>query len=213
MTSDKLKRAPRSASLISHLSFVICLFLLACGPDPPDGQASITKLLEERSARDAAFRASSDSPIPAARRADALPLRYFPPDPAFTVPAVLQPVPSGDIVEMPTSTGQIRPMRRVGVLAFSLKGRPLRLAAFVEPGEGRPERLFVPFADETSGRETYAAGRYLDLDRTPTGIYVIDFNRAYNPFCYYDPRFDCPFPPKENRLPLRVTAGEQVTAS
>ena len=53
----------------------------------------------------------------------------------------------------------------------------------------------------TSGTETYAAGRYLELDRTPTGLYTIDFNKAYNPYCYYNPTFDCPYPPTENRLP------------
>jgi uncharacterized protein (DUF1684 family) len=85
----------------------------------------------------------------------------------------------------------------------------LRLRAFAEEGSNG-ERLFVPFADETSGRETYGAGRYLDLDRTSTGIYVIDFNTAYNPYCAYNPTYDCPVPPKENRLPLPIRAGEKM---
>ena len=61
----------------------------------------------------------------------------------------------------------------------------------------------MPFADTTSGEETYAAGRYMELDPTATGIYVIDFNGAYHPFCYYNAEYDCPFPPAENRLPSR----------
>ena len=58
-------------------------------------------------------------------------------------------------------------------------------------------RLFVPFSDLTSGAETYSAGRYMELDPTPTGIYVVDFNVAYHPYCYYSPEYDCPYPPGE----------------
>jgi len=91
-----------------------------------------------------------------------------------------------------------------------LKGRPLTLAAFIEAGSDDVSRLFVPFSDLTSGTESYAAGRYMDLERTPTGLYNVDFNKAYNPYCYYNPKFDCPYPPKENRLPLPVRAGERL---
>ncbi len=71
----------------------------------------------------------------------------------------------------------------------------------------------MPFTDLTTGTETYAAGRYLDLERTATGIYEIDFNRAYHPFCYYDARFDCPYPPPENRLQTPIRAGERLPGS
>jgi len=103
-------------------------------------------------------------------------------------------------------------MRRVGVLRFTLKGQRLDLSAFVEAGAPDTNRLFVPFADLTSGSETYGPGRYLDLDRTATGIYVIDFNRAYNPYCAYNARYDCPYPPAENRLAIAVHAGERAPA-
>jgi uncharacterized protein (DUF1684 family) len=110
---------------------------------------------------------------------------------------------------MPTSTGKIRQQHRVGVLEFTLKGQPLTLGAFVEAGAD-VNRLFVPFSDMTSGTESYAAGRYLELDRTPTGLYTIDFNQAYNPYCYYNADFDCPYPPRESRLPLPIRAGERL---
>jgi len=111
---------------------------------------------------------------------------------------------------MPTSVGAERQMRRVGTLEFALKGRPLKLSAFVEVGAPNVDHLFVPFTDLTSGTETYPAGRYLDLDRNATGLYEIDFNRAYHPYCYYNPTFDCPYPPAENRLSVPVRAGERV---
>ncbi len=96
-----------------------------------------------------------------------------------------------------------------GVLEFTLKGQPMTLGAFVEAGAGL-KRLFVPFSDMTSGTETYAAGRYLELDRTSSGVYTIDFNKAYNPYCYYNPTYDCPYPPRESRLPLPIRAGERL---
>ena len=103
-------------------------------------------------------------------------------------------------------------MRRVGMLQFMLKGQSLRLTAFVEANESGTQPLFLPFTDLTTGTETYAAGRYLELEPTPTGIYTIDFNRAFNPFCHYNPAYDCPFPPAENRLQLPIRAGERVKA-
>ena len=54
----------------------------------------------------------------------------------------------------------------------------------------------MPFSDLTSGTETYAAGRFMDLDRNGTGIYEVDFNRAYIPYCYYSPTYECPYPPR-----------------
>jgi uncharacterized protein (DUF1684 family) len=104
-------------------------------------------------------------------------------------------------------------MMRVGRLEFSLRGTPLALSAFVEAGSRDLNRLFVPFTDLTSGTETYPAGRYMDLERTPTGLYVIDFNRAYHPFCYYSPVYDCPYPPRENRLQIPVRAGEKMRSA
>jgi uncharacterized protein (DUF1684 family) len=100
-------------------------------------------------------------------------------------------------------------MRRVGRLSFMLKGRPFTLTAFVEANETDIRRLFVPFRDLTNGTETYQGGRYLDLDRTATGVYDLDFNKAYHPFCYYNPSYDCPIPPAENRLQIPIRAGEK----
>ncbi len=139
-----------------------------------------------------------------------LPLVYYPPNPAYRVPAALEPSPSDAIMRVPTSTGQVRVEQKYGTLEFSLLGHPLKLTAFVEEGSTDASRLFVPFTDLTSGKETYGGGRYLDLNRTPTGIYVIDFNEAYNPYCCYSTNYDCPIPPPENRLPVPVKAGEKL---
>ena len=162
--------------------------------------------------KDRFMRESPESPVPAERRASFAPLPYFAVDPAYRVPASLEPAPGAAAVEMPTSTGQRRQMRRVGLLSFSLKGQPLVLGAFVEASEKDMRRLFVPFGDLTNGVETYPGGRYLDLERTASGVYDLDFNRAYHPFCLFNPSYDCPYPPPESRLKVPIRAGERLAA-
>jgi hypothetical protein len=104
-------------------------------------------------------------------------------------------------------------MRRIGTLKFTLKGQRLTLSAFVDTSTNDTRRLFVPFGDLTNGTETYPGGRYLDLDRTATGFYDLDFNRAYHPFCVFNAAYDCPYPPRENRLKVPILAGEKLKAS
>ncbi len=94
-----------------------------------------------------------------------------------------------------------------------MKGEALKLTAFAEAADTALLRLFVPFGDRTNGNETYPGGRYLDLDRTATGIYDLDFNRAYHPYCLFNATYDCPVPPRENRLPVPVRAGEKLSQS
>jgi uncharacterized protein (DUF1684 family) len=189
---------------------VLLLLAMACAPSPADEEARFLQELQSfRAAKDTAF-LESDSPVPADKRQAFLPLAYFPPSTAYRAPAVLKPLADSTTVTMPTSTGQWRKMRVVGTLEFTLRGQPMTLGAFVDSDARDLSRLFVPFTDLTSGTETYPAGRYIDLDVTRSGIYVIDFNRAYNPYCYYNPTYDCPFPPRSNRLQVPIRAGEKV---
>lgn len=191
----------------TSLAVLACLVLGAgCSPKEEDYQAKIAAI---RTAKDAAFK-SDPEPIPADKKSTLLPLAYFPIDEAYSVPASLEPAADRTRIEVPTSIGKIRQLERVGTLKFSLKGKPLRLTAFTDIESAQVNRLFVPFTDLTSGAETYQAGRYMELDPTPTGIYVVDFNIAYNPYCYYNSEYDCPFPPKENRLEVPIRAGEKM---
>lgn len=198
-------RRPTSAVLACAVATVA----LACNPKPPDEADYVAQLAANRAGKDAEFLRAPE-PVPASRKAELLPLEYYPIDPVYNVPGALKPSSDSPTMMMPTSSGQQREMRRVGVLEFTLKGRPLKLTAFVEAAAPNMNRLFVPFSDLTSGKETYPAGRYLDLDRTATSLYEVDFNLAYNPFCYFSPMYECPFPPRENRLDIAVEAGERI---
>jgi uncharacterized protein len=193
----------KSASVL-----LLCL-AAACGSQPKEEDYT-AKIAAIRAAKDESFKSDPDSPIPPDKKAALLPLAYFPIDEGYAVPATLEPSEDRSRIEVPTSIGKIRQLERIGALRFSLKGQSMRLTAFRDLESRDMNRLFVPFADLTSGTETYQAGRYMELDPTPTGIYVVDFNVAYNPYCYYSPEYDCPFPPKENRLDVPIRAGEKM---
>jgi len=179
---------------------------VACS-EPEDYTSTIAA---QRAAKDEAFKAQPGNPVPPDKMAAMVPLAYFPIDEMYAVPATLEPAAERTRLQVPTSTGKVRDIERIGTLRFLIKGQKMSLTAFHELDQPQVTRLFVPFADLTNGTETYSAGRYMELDPTPTGIYVVDFNVAYHPYCYYNEEFDCPYPPKENRLEMPIRAGEKL---
>ena len=186
---------------------LVLALTLGCEAKPED---YVQKIAAGRASKDEHFKNDQDSPVPADKKATLLPLAYFPIDENYAVPATLVPAVDKVRIQVPTSAGKVRNIERVGTLKFTLKGQPLKLSAFLEVDEPQANRLFVPFTDLTSGAETYPAGRYMELDPTPTGIYVVDFNIAYHPYCYYSAEYDCPYPPAENRLAVPIRAGERM---
>ena len=165
-----------------------------------------------REDKDDFFANDPRSPIPTAERAAFTGLPYYPVDEALVFEGrTLEPY-TGDepsSFQIPTSDGRLRPAHRAGVFRFELDGAPRQLTAYTFDG-GHGDSLFVPFLDETSGRETYGAGRYLDLEPDEDGTWAIDFNLAYHPSCVYAPQFSCPLTPAENRLSTRIEAGERL---
>jgi len=183
--------------------------MVACGNKSPDDRSYTAKIAAARTEKDTLL-LKGDQPIPQNRKPELLPLAYFPIDPDYNVAATLKPSDDQTMILMPTSTGTSRQMRRAGTLEFSLKGQPMKLTAFVDLTDRNLNHLSVMFSDLTSGIETYSAGRYLDLSRNQTGIYDLDFNLAYHPYCYYNVSYECPYPPPENRLKIPIHAGERM---
>lgn len=172
-------------------------------------EAYLREVEDFRRAKDHFFKTGEDSPIP--NRHMFKGLKYFNPDPAYSVAAHFVPLPKPERLRMLTSKGVEQDYLRVGHLEFSLYSRSLRLAAY-RPADahGRHDSLFVPFRDATSGKESYGAARYLDLELQPSGQYILDFNLAYNPYCAYSDDYVCPLPPHENSLPVAIQAGEKA---
>jgi uncharacterized protein (DUF1684 family) len=166
-----------------------------------------------RADKDAFFK-TERSPIPAAERASFAGLPYYEVDPGLRFDGVvLEPYTGNEPVrfEIPTSDGRLKPAERAGVFRIPLAGGERQLTAYAFEGDPDRETLFVPFLDATSGKETYGAGRYLDVAPIDETGWSLDFNFAYHPSCVYDPRFSCPLTPAENRLPDRIEAGERLS--
>jgi uncharacterized protein (DUF1684 family) len=168
-----------------------------------------------RADKDDYFREAHDSPIPHDQRHDFPGLPYFDVDESLRFEGLtLEPYTGSEPTsfQIPTSDGKLRDAERAGTLSFELGGATQRLTGYRFERD-RSGSVFVPFLDTTSGKETYGAGRYLDIDPDPDdGTYVVDFNLAYHPSCVYDARFSCPLTPAENRLPVRIEAGERLPA-
>jgi hypothetical protein len=139
-------------------------------------------------------------------------LKWFPPNLALQVKAVFEPIANPDMVIIATSRGLKKEYFRVGIFRFAIDGAPLALTALaVSAAPKAGDELFVPFRDATTGVETYEVGRYLTLPFQRAGSpYVLDFNAATNPLCNYSPYYNCPIPPRENRLAVPIRAGEMT---
>jgi len=168
------------------------------------------ELNEFRREKDDFLRQSPSSPIPREHRRPFKELAYFPPDMHYYFELKLRRAEHPEVVEIQDTGGKMRKFLSWGEFRFEVDGQECVLHAYKSnPREGN---LFVPFRDATSGKETYGAGRYMDLyeerDRTNWG-WVLDFNLAYNPYCAYSSHYVCPFVPPENWLEVEIRAGEK----
>lgn len=134
--------------------------------------------------------------------------QWFPVKPGYRVTAKFVAYDPPKMIAVPNVLGETSQMPSPGYVEFTLDGHELRLDPVVED-----ESLFFIFHDETSGKGTYPPGRFLHADFAKDGKVTLDFNKAYNPPCAFTPYATCPLPPKQNRLPLRIEAGEQFSGS
>jgi uncharacterized protein len=130
----------------------------------------------------------------------------FPIDPKWRVEARWEPYDPPRSIAVPNVLGTVDEEKCPGALVFEREGKTYRLDPVLERGE---TDLFVIFGDRTNGEETYGAGRFLYAPAPVDGRTVLDFNEAYNPPCVFTPYATCPLPPPQNKLPLRVEAGEK----
>ncbi|MGD0302028.1 MAG: DUF1684 domain-containing protein [Bryobacteraceae bacterium] len=135
-------------------------------------------------------------------------LHWFPVKAGYRVIAKFIKYDQPKLITIPNVLGETNQMPSPGYIQFTLNGQSLRLDPVVEENH-----LFLIFHDETSGKETYPPGRFLDAELAKDGKVLLDFNKAYNPPCAFTPYATCPLPPKQNRLAVRIEAGEQYIGS
>ncbi|WP_082893558.1 DUF1684 domain-containing protein [Rufibacter ruber] len=167
-------------------------------------------VLKYRENKDLNFRSVTNSPLPDSVRRRFDKLTYYAPTRDYEITADFMAEEHPEPVAMPMTTGTQEPYYVKGKAKFELNGQTHTLTLFQKAGS-TSDTLFIPFTDQTNGFDTYGGGRYLDA--IPNGkTIVLDFNKAYNPFCAYNPEFACPMPPAENRLKVKIPAGEKEFA-
>jgi uncharacterized protein (DUF1684 family) len=173
---------------------------------PPDSLWFGRILDDRRSAED--FFRGPESPLEDRDRAAFQGLAHWPPDPAWRFRIRLERFANPDSIVLMDTKGQERVYEKTGRLHFTPPGgTPQTLTLFRQTYHNY---FFLPFRDATSGSESYGMGRYVEPVDLGEDLFEVDFNRAYNPYCAYSPRFACPIPPEENRLTVGVTAGEMA---
>ncbi|CAG5072054.1 hypothetical protein DYBT9623_03992 [Dyadobacter sp. CECT 9623] len=211
MFKNKVIRYSTIAMVIAILAYFV-IENFSSGNDPlaaVDPQQYKTKLLEERAAKDEQFRTQEDSPI--ADKTSFHGLHYFDPNMTFRVKATVSPYMNDDkemIVKYTDGTSE--KYEKYGYANFTIMGEAQKLLLLKNEGV-----ISVLFQDATSGKQTYGGGRYIDypVADIKNNMLILDFNKAYNPYCVYQESYACPVPPAENKLTIPIEAGELIESA
>ena len=196
-----------------YLIFLVVQVLLNCEKGfSPEEQLIINQILTTRLEKDSLFKHADWSPLTLEEKEHFAGLKFFPVDLSlrFEGPLTYYETPLPDTIV--GTKGDLRPAIRYAYFSFQYQDEPYRLEIYkiLRDDPEYEKYLFLGFTDETTGDETYATGRYIDLSENSENHYVIDFNLAYNPYCAYNPRYTCAIPSEENRLPFAIRAGERT---
>jgi uncharacterized protein len=162
-----------------------------------------SELITHRRQKDALFKSGANSPLTPNQKRNFSGLTYYAYNPSLDLEVTVERV--DETAQVFTTQNTIRNYRRYGRFTFTVDGQLAELTIYATP-----HGFFLPFVDANAGQETYPAGRYIDPVQINADTFHVDFNRAYNPLCVYDPtRFDCPITPQENRLAVAIRAGER----
>jgi len=161
------------------------------------------------------FLTDASSPL---KKEDLQYLRFYDADSTYRVTATEELLSNQSSFVMPVFSGTGRQYVKYATLKFRLKGKPMELTVYRNIALSKmaeyKDYLFLPFTDDTNGKDTYSGGRYIDLreGNFKDNTVIIDFNKAYNPYCAFSAGYSCPKPPDENHLPMAVEAGEKMFA-
>ncbi|HXJ98585.1 MAG TPA: DUF1684 domain-containing protein [Gelidibacter sp.] len=189
------------------LFFIGLFFVTSCSQkkQPIQGETEFQRNLNSE------FKDASKSPLKKKDRKDFRGLEFFKVDSAYVVQATLKTTPDEQPFKMKTTTDRLPEYVKYGEITFNLENETFTLNVFRDldlmKEEGFEDYLFLPFLDDTNGDETYGGGRYLDL-RIPEGdVMIVDFNKAYNPYCAYNEKYSCPIVPRDNYVGVNIKAG------
>jgi len=189
------------------IAFLVMVLVLGChqGKEPIVGETEFQKKMN------ADFRDATSSPLKGRAKKNFKGLDFFKFDSAYVVTAQLKRTPDSKWFNMKTNTDRLSRERVYGVLTFELQGQTYQLNVYQGEdsitSEDQQDYLFLPFLDNTNGETTYGGGRYIDLKIPEGDTIVVDFNKAYNPYCAYNENYSCPIVPRVNYLDTNIQAG------
>ena len=213
MNNSEPKKSPPSSLrsfLPAALSVGLAAVLLVILIPRELNSLYVDDVAKRRKDIDSFMRFSTESPILEAEKPSFSGLDYFPIDKQYRVKATLELIDDSTAFALPTTGNTEDLFERYAWAKFDLMGASYRLLLLRSDNTSASNNLFLAFNDETNREDTYAGGRYVDLYFDNTASVIIDFNRAYNPYCVYNPTYVCPIPPDENRLSVRIEAGERI---
>lgn len=199
-------------NVFSYFRVLLLLLLIVC-QNRIVAQSYDDSLLTWQRHYKEAFLETEKSPLTAA---DTGFIRFYKPDPVWRVQARFVKWDEPGQLLLPTYNRKSKAFTKYGSLDFEIGGRMLRLFVYQNQNYMTTDslHLFLPFTDLTNGSETYGGGRYIDLSvgEIRDGHIVLDFNKAYNPYCAFAGGYSCPVPPEENRLTIAIPVGERQFA-
>ena len=172
-------------------------------------EAYVEKIEKERERQFKFIRFNIESPLTDEQKASFTKLSFYGIDPTYKLKARLIPIENKKGREVPMTDGSKQRYIEHSFAEFDLGGKTNKLLLLQAMDEADKRNFFLAFADETSAKETYGGGRYLNVRQDGKNSITLDFNLAYNPYCAYNPDYACPLPPKENILDIPIPVGEK----
>lgn len=195
--------------LLVGAAIVIIVIYSLMGITGASEEHYISEIEKHRTEYNTFLRSSDQSPIKeAVQKAAFKGLNYFEINPDYRIKASFEKAETAQYIELELNNNEKRRYQKKGHAIFTLgdQGQKLLVLQSMSPDD---DELFIAFYDETSAFQTYGGGRYVHPEILPNGKIEIDFNKAYNPYCAYNHNYVCPLPPAENKITVKVEAGEK----
>lgn len=189
--------------------FFFIIIITSCNSQ---GKKQLTGKSEFQKEMNAKFKDASTSPLTKKGLRKFKGLDFYPIDTTLKVVAKLTKTPDAKTFNFPTTTSRVAKYKKYGIINFVIKDKDYQLDIYKDPKPNLKYKnnLFLPFLDKTNGKTSYGGGRFIDVlttDEQENGTIIIDFNKAYNPYCAYSDRYSCPITPRNNFLDIEINAG------
>ncbi|MBL4715693.1 MAG: hypothetical protein COC01_08140 [Bacteroidetes bacterium] len=191
-------------------AFVDCYQVLA-----QNNEAELIEIVNEhREEKHGEFKDKESTPLNKEQLSEFEGLHYFDIDRRYNIRGKFKRTSNESSFKMKTSTDRLPEYIKYGKISFEMDGKEFSLSVYqnvaLVKNKEYEDYLFIPFTDETNGDETYGGGRYIDFRIPESEDVYLNFNLCYSPYCAYNHKYSCPIPPKENDLPIKISAGEKM---